>query len=95
MAQIGARISRLEQSRPAQRAGLLDMSQLDQATLDAMAQAYADALTAPAPDWTDATLSGLVDRIERMQAQGLAINDLSDRDLELIVAAGDAARGQA
>ena len=94
MPQLGPRLTRLEQSRPAQRAGL-DLSQLDQATLDAMAAAYADALTCDEPDWTDPTLSGLVARIERMQAQGLGLNDLSDRDLELIVTVGNVARGRA
>jgi hypothetical protein len=89
-----SRLSKLEQSRPAKRAGL-DLSRIDQTTLDAMAAAYADALTCPEPDWTDPTLSGLLARIERMQAAGLGLNDLSDRDLDLIMTAGDAIRGRA
>lgn len=95
MARIGPRISRLEQSRTAQRSGFLDMSQLDQATLDAMAQAYANSLTEPGPDWSKASYAGLLARLDRMAAQGLGLNDVCDRDLELIVVAGNMARGQA
>lgn len=87
------RLSKLEQSRPAHGAAL-DMSQLDQATLDAFAKAYAETLTGPGPDLTDASFAGLLARIERMQAQGLEINHLTDGELELIVAAGDVVRGQ-
>ena len=94
MVSISARVSRLEQTRPAHGAGL-DISQLDQATLDAMAKAYAEALTCPGPDWCDATFAGLLARIERVQAQGLGIDHLTDGELELIVAAGDMAQGQA
>lgn len=95
MARIGPRISRLEHSRTAQRAGVLDMSHLDQATLDAMAQAYADSLTEPGPELSEASHAGLVARLDQMAAQGSGLGNLSDRDLELIVAAGDMVRGQA
>jgi len=91
---LRARLAKLERNRPADGAGL-DMLQLDQAKLDAMAKAYADALTSPGPDWNDATFAGLLTRIEKMQAQGLGVDHLTDGELELIVAVGDMARGQA
>ena len=91
---LRARLAKLERNRPAGGAGL-DISQLDQATLDAMAKAYADALTSPGPDWCDVTFAGLLARIEKMQAQGMGIDHLTDGELELIVVAGDMARGQA
>lgn len=91
---LRARLARLERNRPAGGAGL-DMSHLDQATLDAMAKAYAETLTSPGPDWNDATFAGLLAHIETKKAQGLGVADLTDGELELIVAAGDMARGQA
>lgn len=91
---LRARLAKLERNRPADGAGL-DISQLDQATLDAMAKAFAYALTSPGPDWCDVTFAGLLARIEKMQAQGMGIDYLTDSELELIVAAGDVARGRA
>jgi hypothetical protein len=88
---LRARLAKLERKRPAPGADVLE---LDQATLDAMAKAYADALTKPGPDLLDASFSDLIGRIEKMQAQGLGIDYLTDGELELIVAAGDIARGR-
>ena len=95
MPQLHTRLTRLEQSRPAKGCAALDLLAPDQATLDAMAAAYADALTSPGPVWSEATFAAFQTRIERMQANGLGLDSLSDCDLALIVAAGDAARGRA
>lgn len=94
MPRLGPRLTRLEQTRPGKAAGL-DLSKLDQPTLDAMAAAYAETLTCEDPDWTDPTLAGLLARMERIQADGLGLDHLSDGQLELIVAAGDAMRARA
>lgn len=91
---LRTRLAKLERNRPANGAGL-DISQLDQATLDAMVKSYADALASPSPDWCDVTFAGLLARIEKMQAQSMGIDYLTDGERELIVAAGNMARGQA
>lgn len=88
------RLTRLELTRPADGAAV-NLSHLAPGTLQAMAKAYAEALTSPGPYWCDGTFAGLLARIEKMQADGMGPEHLADGELELLVAARDMARGQA
>ena len=90
MPQLGPRIARLEKSRPAGGA-VWDMSQLDQATLDAMAEAYAASLRAP----SDPSLVDLLNRVALIKAKERGLGDLATSELEAIVAWGDVAQGRA
>jgi len=87
------RLAKLERNRPAHLAAL-EMSRLDQATLDAMAKAFADALTNPGPDLSDVSLSGVLARIEKMEGQDRSFCDLSQQEIDLLNAAADVERGQ-
>jgi len=95
MPQLHTRLTRLEQTRAALPSAGLDLSQLDQSFLDAMAAAYAATLDRPESDWTEADLVALLDHAARLQASGRGLGELTDGELQVIVAAGDAARGRA
>lgn len=84
-----ARIIRLEQSRPSHAADVLDLSRLDDAALQAMADAYGATLDCPA-NFNAALLS----RLTNAKAAGTFPQSLCDADLMAIVQANDAARVQ-
>jgi hypothetical protein len=87
MARLGARITKLEATRPKWRAFRLDPDTLSQQAREALAAAYGATVTSDNPD---AFLDTLRDHLAAAQGpDGLDMGKLSDADLEAIVALGE------
>lgn len=87
MAQLGARITKLEAIRPKWRDFRLDPENLSPRARDALAAAYGATLTSDSPS---AFLDTLRDHLAAAQGpQGLDMEKLSTADLEALVAIGE------
>jgi hypothetical protein len=90
MAQLSARITKLESARPPLLKGLC-LESLSAETRAAMALAYSDTLVCEAPD-PDTYFNALLARMKQAQRTGQGIEALEDGDLEALILAYEMAQ---